>query len=195
MGFEDEAEQSFGRPCRQSNGRTKRTCELTSSIVPRGTSFHCSVEFEFSPIGFDPERFSCCYGFLGPAELGAVNPDAVHNHGQPACQSHDRLFHPAAPGDLHGPCLEPGPFFLNASCFELLRRASSASSHRHSAIFCRSNRSRPIDTWSRSAQTPPRLTWIFGTVLAHRRWRDRSVPPQGRHRGLSSGAGIPHPPD
>ena len=54
----------------------------------------------------------CCHGlFSGPAELGAVNPDAVHNHGQPACQSHDRLFHPAAPGDLHGPRLEPGPFF------------------------------------------------------------------------------------
>src|SRR5258706_727033 len=44
MGFEDEAEQSFGRPCRQKNGRTKRTHELTSSIVPRGTSFHCWVE-------------------------------------------------------------------------------------------------------------------------------------------------------
>src|SRR5437016_19336 len=29
MGFEDEAEQSFGRPCRQTNGRSKRTCELT----------------------------------------------------------------------------------------------------------------------------------------------------------------------
>jgi hypothetical protein len=54
----------------------------------------------------------CCRGlFSGPAELGAVNPDAVHNHGQPACQSHDRLFHPAAPGNLHGPRLEPGPFF------------------------------------------------------------------------------------
>src|SRR5712671_1715679 len=34
MGFEDEVEQSFGRPCRQTNGRSKRTCELTSSIVP-----------------------------------------------------------------------------------------------------------------------------------------------------------------
>src|ERR1700730_6686407 len=43
----------------------------------------------------------CCRGlFSSPAELGAVNPDAVHNHGQPASQSHDRLFHPAAPGDL-----------------------------------------------------------------------------------------------
>ena len=54
MGFEDGVEQSFGRPYRQSNGRTKQTCELTSSIVPRGTSSHRSVELEFSPIGFDP---------------------------------------------------------------------------------------------------------------------------------------------
>ena len=40
MGFEDEVELSFGRPCRQYDGRFKRTYELTSSIVPRGTSFH-----------------------------------------------------------------------------------------------------------------------------------------------------------
>ena len=66
----------------------------------------------FSPIGFDPVRFSCCRRglFPGPAELGAINPDAMHDHGQSACQRHDRLFHPAAPGDLHGPGLEPGPF-------------------------------------------------------------------------------------
>src|ERR1035437_9408718 len=38
MGFEDEAEQSLGRPCRYTNGRSKRTYELTSSIVPRRTS-------------------------------------------------------------------------------------------------------------------------------------------------------------
>ena len=109
MGFEDEVEQSIARPCRQTNGRSKRTCELTSSIVPRGTSFHRSVELEFPPIGFDPARFSCCCRglFPGPPELGAVNPDAVHDHGQPACQRHDRLFHPAAPGDLHRPGLEP----------------------------------------------------------------------------------------
>ena len=45
------------------NGRFKRTCELTSSIVPRGTSFHCWVDLGFSPIGFDSERFSCsCRG-------------------------------------------------------------------------------------------------------------------------------------
>jgi hypothetical protein len=75
MGFEDEAEQSLPRPCRQTNGRSKRTCELTSSIVPRGTSFHRWVELEFPSIGFDPSRFSCCCRgalFSGPAELGAV---------------------------------------------------------------------------------------------------------------------------
>jgi hypothetical protein len=54
MGFEDEAEQSVGRPYRQCNGGSKRTNELTSSIVPRATSFHGVVEFEFSPIGIDP---------------------------------------------------------------------------------------------------------------------------------------------
>src|SRR5262245_4550627 len=122
MGFEDEAEQSFGRPCRQTNGRSKRTRELTSSIVPRGTSFHRSVELECPSIGLDAARFSCwCYGlFSGPAELGAVNPYAVHDHSQPARQGHDRLFHPAAPGDLHRPGFEPRPFLRPQhalSCF------------------------------------------------------------------------------
>ncbi len=92
-----------------SNGRSKRTCELTSSIVPRGTSFHRSVEFEFPPIGFDPARVSWCCGglFAGPSELSTVNPDAMHDHGQPTRQGHDRLLQPAVPSDLHRPGLEP----------------------------------------------------------------------------------------
>ena len=53
MGFENEAEQSMPRPYHLSDGRSKRTNELTSSIVPRGTSFHGLVELEFSPIVFD----------------------------------------------------------------------------------------------------------------------------------------------
>src|SRR6185369_15788465 len=102
----------FGTPCRQCDGRSKRTYDLTSSIVPRGTSFHRSVEFEFPPIGLDAARFSCCCcgPFSGPTELGTVNPYAVHDHSQPARQGHDRLFHPTAPADLHRPGLEPGPF-------------------------------------------------------------------------------------
>src|SRR5262249_59178145 len=75
------------------NGRLKRTCELTSSIVPRGTSFHCWVDLDFPPIGLDPERLSsCCRGWLpGPPELGAIDPYAVHDDGQPTGQGHDRL--------------------------------------------------------------------------------------------------------
>src|SRR5271163_3163337 len=67
MGFEDEVEQSKGRPCRLTNGWSKRTHELTSSIVPRGTSFHRSVELEFPPIAFNPARFSCCCGTVRSA--------------------------------------------------------------------------------------------------------------------------------
>ena len=110
MGFEDEMEQSLPRPCRQTNGRFKRKYGLTSSIVPRGTSFHRSVELRFPSIGLDPVWYSCRCGFSGPAEFGVVNPDAMHDHGQPARQSDDRLFCPAAPGDLHRSGLEPGPF-------------------------------------------------------------------------------------
>ena len=56
MGSEDKVEQSFERPFRQENGRSKQTCELTSSIVPPGTLFHRLVELEFPPIALDPER-------------------------------------------------------------------------------------------------------------------------------------------
>ena len=38
-------------------GRSKRTYELTSFIVPRGTSFHRAVEFEHSPI-------QCCVAVM-----------------------------------------------------------------------------------------------------------------------------------
>ena len=71
MGSEDEAEQSIGRPCRQTNGGSKRPSELTSSIVPRGTSFHRRAELNYPPIGL-----SCrCRGlFPGPTEFSAVNP-------------------------------------------------------------------------------------------------------------------------
>jgi len=39
------------------------------------------VDLELSPIGFDPERFSCCCrGWpLGPPEIGAINPYTVHD--------------------------------------------------------------------------------------------------------------------
>jgi hypothetical protein len=84
MGFEDEADQSLGRLRHSMNGGSKRTCDLTSSVVPRGTSCHRAVEFGFSPIGFDLALSCGCSLLLGPAELGAISPDAVHNYGQQA---------------------------------------------------------------------------------------------------------------
>src|ERR1035437_4617180 len=140
MGFEDEVEQSLRRPYRETNDRSKRTCELTSSIVPRGTSFHCWVELEFSPIVFGDLRLSCYCGLPGPPELGAVNPYAVHNHGQPACQGHDRLFHPAAPGDLHGPGLEPGPFLRTQHALR-----SFVEHHPHHFVSAARYSAAPID--------------------------------------------------
>ncbi len=110
MGSENEAEQSLGRPYRQIDGGSKRTCELTSSIVPRGTSFHRSVELWFSPVVIDSDYASCRCSLPGPTELGAINPYAVHDYGEPARQGHDRLLHAATLGDLHRPGLEPGPF-------------------------------------------------------------------------------------
>ena len=87
MGFEDEVEQSIGRPCRQTDSGSSDHYELTSSIVPRGTSFHRVVELAYSPIAYDPARLSCRCGFFpGPLELGAVNPYAVHDYGQPTRQ-------------------------------------------------------------------------------------------------------------
>src|SRR6202040_546857 len=71
-----------------------------------------------------PMRFNLsglsCGGFPGPAELGAIKPNAVHNPRQPPRQGDDRLFHAAAPGDLHRPSLEPRPFLRTQhalSCF------------------------------------------------------------------------------
>ena len=55
-------------------------------------------------------QLSRCNSVLAPAEFGVINPDAVHDDGQATRQRDDCLFHAAAPGDLHRPGLEPGPF-------------------------------------------------------------------------------------
>src|SRR5450759_1602236 len=75
-----------------------------------------------------------------------------------------------------------------------LRRASPASSRLRTLISRRSDRSRPIDTWTVSVQTPPRPPWSAGSGPARRRWRDRSARLRGRHRGPSSSAGTRHHP-
>ena len=127
MGFDDEVEQSFGRPCRLADSRSKPTCELTSSIVPRGTPFHCWVDLEFSPIGFDPERFSCCRrGCLpGPPELGAIKPYAVHDDGQPASQGHLLVRDAAGQRPNHSVRLNEN-FFTKLPCTTARRTRATA---------------------------------------------------------------------
>ena len=70
---------------------------------------HSTARRSSSVLLFNVVWLSCRCDRPGPTELGAVNPDTVHDHGQPARQCDDRLFHAAAPGDLHRPGLEPGP--------------------------------------------------------------------------------------
>jgi hypothetical protein len=110
MGFEDEVEQSFGRPCRQCDGRFKRTYELTSSIVPRGTSFHRGVELDFL----------LSHLILHSSQATATS--LVHRNSVPSTHMRCMItakrrasatiafFIPRCPGDLHRPGLEPGPF-------------------------------------------------------------------------------------
>ena len=121
MGFENEVEQSCAAFCRQTDGRSKRTCELTSSIVPRALSI--------PPLGgarVSSYRMSSCTVFmlLRPApwstELGAVNPDAVHD--QPACQGHDRLSSRGAWRSA-SPRQQARTISSTTACSEPLRRA------------------------------------------------------------------------
>src|SRR6202034_842800 len=68
------------------NGRSKRTCELTSSIVPRGTSFHRSVELEFPSIGFDRSRVTGC--LCRDASHAGVAEGADQQDGPQRCARH-----------------------------------------------------------------------------------------------------------
>ena len=108
MGSENEAEQSFERPCRFAAVGPSRH---TISPHPSSREGHhppCGGA-RVLLIGFDVALL-CCRSLLpGPAELGAINPDAVHDDGQAPRQRDNRLFQAAAPGDLHRPGLEPGP--------------------------------------------------------------------------------------
>ncbi len=101
MGFEDDVEQSLPRPCRQMDDGSKRTCELTSSTVPRGTPFHRLLSHlilhRTHAVATSRVQRNSVPSTLMRRRITA----------NPACQGHDRLFHPAAPGELHRPGLEP----------------------------------------------------------------------------------------
>ena len=94
-GFEDEAD-NFATTL-PSDGRVQ--ADMRTHLIhrpARSIHSHRSWGSQCPSIGLDAARFSrCCCGlFSGPAELGAVNPYTVHDHGQPPGQGHDRLFIP-----------------------------------------------------------------------------------------------------
>jgi len=108
MGSEDKVEQSLGRPCPMTGPSGH-----ANSPHPSSREGHHSTAWwssKYPPIAFDPERTSYRCSSSGPSELAAISPDAVHNDGQASRQCNDCLFHPAVPGDLHRPGLEPRPF-------------------------------------------------------------------------------------
>ena len=80
MGFEDEVERSLRRPCRrqvQADMRTHLIRRPARDTIPplggaRGFLLLC----------FDLVGCSRGCSLPGPAELGAIGPDAVHDHRQ-----------------------------------------------------------------------------------------------------------------
>jgi hypothetical protein len=69
----------------------------------------------------------------------------MHDHGQPTRQGHDRLFHPALPGDLHRPSFSLTILTSGTACSGPPRRASFASCRLRTLISHRFGRSRLID--------------------------------------------------
>src|SRR6516165_3909024 len=111
FGIGTAALPSWGSKTRRNNlngglavRRTAGPSGHTNSPHPSsrdGHHFTTGWRLEFPPIAFDPVGPSCRHGLSGPAELGSVNPDSVHDHGSATCQRHDRLLHPAVSGNLH----------------------------------------------------------------------------------------------
>ena len=67
-----------------------------------------------------PLHPNASFSLIGFSSGGGFVLRVIATPDEPACQRHDRLFHPAAPGDLHRPGLEPGPFLRPhhaLSCF------------------------------------------------------------------------------
>ena len=113
MGFEDEAEQSNGRP--SDEWQVQRPNELTSSIVPRGTSFHHSVELEFPHIAFDPVRPSCRYDARALISMVARS---MSSNQRPDTLMQDRS--PPARQKLLQRSVAP---YIRANCYRLVESA------------------------------------------------------------------------
>src|SRR5450432_4181773 len=140
MGFEDEAEQSSGRPCRQ--GTVGPSGHANSPHPSSREGHHSTVEWNSS--------FLLLHLILNGFHAAAVACSRVQRNSVPSTQMRCMITasrRAKATIDFFIPrrlaiCMAQAlsqDHFLSASCFELLRRASPASSHLRSAIFYRSN--------------------------------------------------------
>jgi len=102
-GIRGTMEQSFVRPYRQQKRQFQQT---RTHLIPsrEGHPFHRLVELVSSYR--NSLLPSCAAGALVHRNSVSSTHDAVHKHGQPACQRTTVFFIPRA-GDLHGPRLEP----------------------------------------------------------------------------------------
>ena len=107
MGFENEVEQSIGRPCRQTNGRSSGHCELTSSIVPRGTSCHHEVELVFLLSDLIMYSSHAATAFLLQRNSAPSIQMRCMMTAKRRASATIAFFTAAAPGNLHRPGLEP----------------------------------------------------------------------------------------
>ncbi len=187
-GIEDEAEQSFGRPCRQLNAGSS---DQANSPHPSSREGHLSTagwKLDFAPIGLDPVRLSCCYAAVRvSAELGAVHPMRVHDHGQPSRQATIAFFMRGAWRSCIAQALSQD-HFLERSWPELLRR------HRAhllvpQAIILPSQSDLARLVLGALSQTPAQRTWSCGSEPECRQWRigqrHSGTNARGRHQALA----------
>jgi hypothetical protein len=75
--------------------------EITSPIVPTGTTRLPRLRGKLKRSGSSGARLSCC--LLAPAESGAIGPYAMQDDRQLACHRDPRTRHAPTLGNVHAP--------------------------------------------------------------------------------------------
>ena len=110
MGFENEVEQSIGRPCRRTDGRSSGHA---NSPHPSSREGHHATAWWSSRFLLSGLILHC-HAAAASCRLQRNSVPSTQMRcmmtAKPTRQRDDGLLHAAAPGDLHRPGLEPGPF-------------------------------------------------------------------------------------
>ena len=193
MGFEDEVEQSLGGLAVK---RTVGPSGHANSPHPSSREGHHStaaVELECSPIAFDLARLSCC---CATSRVQRKSVPSTHMRCMITANRRARatiaFFIPRRLAICIAQALSQD-HFVSSRQHDLGRFIEHHPHHLVAAPRYAADRAaRRIDTGRALIQIRLRPPWTSKARPAHRRWRDRSAPPPGRHQGPSSGAGTPH---